>query len=103
MNRYVRRSRPGNGRGRRHGRAAGRRGFSLVELLTIVGIIAVLVGLLMPALAGAQERARQVRCLTQLRSIGQACRYHEIDHDGYLPLAGWHWKLPNKVADPAGL
>jgi prepilin-type N-terminal cleavage/methylation domain-containing protein/prepilin-type processing-associated H-X9-DG protein len=48
-----------------------RRAFTLVELLVVVGIIALLVGILMPGLTRARESARRTNCLANLRSVGQ--------------------------------
>jgi prepilin-type N-terminal cleavage/methylation domain-containing protein len=62
--------------------------FTLIELLVVVAIIALLVGLLMPALAAAREAGRAVVCLSNLRQCGLACREYADDNRGLSPAIG---------------
>lgn len=63
-------------------------GFTLVELLVVIGIIALLIALLLPALGRAREQANLVKCLSQLRNMGQAAHLHANEHHDYMPVAG---------------
>jgi heavy metal sensor kinase len=66
----------------------GRRlGFTMVELLVVVAVLAVLAALLMPALGRARENARRTGCTSNLRQIGMALRIYVDDHDGHYPIA----------------
>jgi len=63
-------------------------GFTLVELLVVIGIIAVLVAVLLPTLAAARRQAALVNCASNVRQIVNGCLLRAQDSKGFLPLAG---------------
>lgn len=85
-----------------------RRGFSLVELLVVIGIIAVLMGLLLPALSAAREASRKTVCGSNVRQIVTAAIAYAQENGGYWPpahvnlltqnLRRWHGTRPTSSA-----
>src|SRR5687767_2226551 len=83
-----------------------RRGFTLVELLVVIGIIAVLISILLPTLRGVRRQAMLVQCSSNMKQLSMAMLMYIQDNKGKFPAAefstiaghypqGWWW--PNEL------
>jgi prepilin-type N-terminal cleavage/methylation domain-containing protein/prepilin-type processing-associated H-X9-DG protein len=71
-----------------------RKAFTLVELLVVIGIIAVLIAIILPALNNARAAANSTACLANLRQMGQAVQMYAMSNKGLLPYGYWNGSRP---------
>jgi len=74
-----------------------RGGFTLLELLIVIGMIAILAGMLLPALAQAKGKVRRIQCQINLRQINVGVFLYADDHAERMPVAA-----PHELGGPQG-
>ncbi|HEX8911774.1 MAG TPA: prepilin-type N-terminal cleavage/methylation domain-containing protein [Humisphaera sp.] len=77
-----------------------RGGFTLVELLVVIGIIALLMGILLPTLGRVREKGKTTLCLNNIRQLGQAAQAYSADGVNYYPPAYWGWSQATPPWNP---
>jgi len=77
------------------------RGFSLIELLVVISIIAILIALLLPALSSAREAGRRAACASNQRQFAVALHTYAADNTGRATLGYWGTKQFNSPVYPS--
>lgn len=76
-------------------RSRSSRAFTLIELLVVIAIVAILAAILFPVITKARERARQTRCLANLKQLAVACRMYADENHGYSPNPAFVVRTPD--------
>src|SRR5262245_48066598 len=74
-------------------------GFTLIELLVVISIIAILAGMLLPAISRAKEAGKRINCVSNFHQIGLAASMYIGDNEGFYPPRVIKNRWPEKLRD----
>src|SRR5713226_1129851 len=80
---------------------SGRPGFTMIEMLTVIAIIAILAGILFPVFATVRKNVHKATCTSNLHQIGVALKLYRDEHNGVYPEALYGFTVPAANNQPA--